>query len=215
MLVQRQCEICGATLSLRAKRFCSQRCSGLWKSSAYKGGKNGIIRIDLTGQHFGHLEVLGFSHKGKWGQAFWKVRCSCGNEFKTSRLDQGKTRKCKQCALAILHEAKKKSGSALNLLWSSYKADARWKRVPFELTKEQFAELTSSPCFYTGRPPARVITSKGGDAYTYNGIDRKDSSKGYTEENCVPCCSEANWAKRTLTLNEFIKLCSEVAALHG
>ena len=36
-----------------------------------------------------------------------------------------------------------------------------------------------------------------------NGIDRVDSSKGYTLENSVPCCKYCNIAKHTMTSTEF------------
>ena len=43
----------------------------------------GCIRrnfVDLTGQVFGRLTVLGFSHYDKYSIHYWKVRCSCGTE---------------------------------------------------------------------------------------------------------------------------------------
>ena len=36
--------------------------------------------IDLTGQRFGLLFVLGLSHKNKFSQALWHCSCDCGNE---------------------------------------------------------------------------------------------------------------------------------------
>lgn len=36
-------------------------------------------RIDLTGQKFGKLTVIGFSHTEK-GIAYWSCKCECGNE---------------------------------------------------------------------------------------------------------------------------------------
>ena len=46
----------------------------------------------------------------------------------------------------------------------------------------------------------------------FNGLDRRDSSKGYSVENCVPCCSEINYLKGRLNHDKFIALCLEVAA---
>lgn len=40
--------------------------------------------------------------------------------------------------------------------------------------------------------------------YHYNGIDRKNNSKGYTLENAVPCCGQCNIAKASFTEHEFI-----------
>ena len=38
-----------------------------------------------------------------------------------------------------------------------------------------------------------------------NGIDRIDSSKGYTVENSVACCKYCNTAKNTMSVDEFLK----------
>ena len=35
--------------------------------------------VDLTGQIFGRLTVVEFSHKNKHGQSCWKCQCDCGN----------------------------------------------------------------------------------------------------------------------------------------
>jgi len=40
-------------------------------------------RLDLTGQRFGRLVVLGFSHLGKYGGVYWNTECDCGNLGKT------------------------------------------------------------------------------------------------------------------------------------
>lgn len=37
-------------------------------------------RINLTGQIFSRLTVLGFSNVGKSGNAFWNCKCVCGQE---------------------------------------------------------------------------------------------------------------------------------------
>ena len=36
-----------------------------------------------------------------------------------------------------------------------------------------------------------------------NGIDRIDSSKGYSVDNCVPCCAKCNYAKHDLSIDDF------------
>lgn len=39
---------------------------------------------------------------------------------------------------------------------------------------------------------------------TDNGIDRVDNSKGYTSDNCVPCCWACNNAKKNNSSSEFL-----------
>jgi len=45
-----------------------------------------------------------------------------------------------------------------------------------------------------------------------NGIDRVDNSKGYSDTNCVPCCSECNHAKGTKSYGEFIKYLERITS---
>lgn len=40
--------------------------------------------------------------------------------------------------------------------------------------------------------------------FTYNGLDRIDSSKGHTLDNVVTCCATCNYMKRSMTHDEFI-----------
>ncbi len=119
----------------------------------------------------------------------------------------------------VLHSKKFKSslrsnckeGSAFRKLLCHYKAAARHRNLPWELTDEQFRLLTSSPCFYTGSKPSTVSKADSGEIYLYNGIDRLDSKLGYTWENCVPCCGEVNLLKRGLPYDRFVGLCTAVS----
>ena len=54
-------------------------------------------------------------------------------------------------------------------------------------------------------PEERIKTSSKGYKYTIsvNGIDRLDSSKGYTIDNCVSCCSVCNTAKLEMDVDDF------------
>lgn len=54
------------------------------------------MRINLTGQTFGKLKVLGLAGLSKRGQARWKVRCECGAEKPVLgyNLSSGHTTSC-------------------------------------------------------------------------------------------------------------------------
>lgn len=85
--------------------------------------------------------------------------------------------------------------------------------IPFELGVTEFRELTSSHCHYCGAPPATVSKSNSDwSVYLYNGIDRKDSSGGYTTENCVPCCGPCNKAKHIQPYDQFIRYLDHLTA---
>jgi hypothetical protein len=46
-------------------------------------------------------------------------------------------------------------------------------------------------------------------------MDRYDNLKGYTLDNCVPCCSQCNKTKGTLNGDLFIERCKEIANYHA
>lgn len=100
---------------------------------------------------------------------------------------------------------------AKNRIFRSYKNDAKNKGVTFLLTEEQFFSLTSSNCKYCGIEPIQVFKPshyyKGYDndrVYFYNGIDRINPQIGYEIDNVVSCCSTCNYAKRTMSVDQFL-----------
>lgn len=108
-----------------------------------------------------------------------------------------------------------KGEAAKNLLILSYKRTAKQKNIFFKLSFSQFFNLTKQNCYYCGRKPYKRVSESwksrtlNGD-YIYNGIDRKDNTKGYTLKNCVPCCSKCNYLKRDLTYREFLYLITKI-----
>lgn len=73
-----------------------------------------------------------------------------------------------------------------------YKHNAKTRGLPFKLSRPQFDKLVSGDCAYCGDPPNPV-----------NGVDRKDSSKGYTVENAVSCCEDCNRLKMAMPSEKF------------
>lgn len=74
-------------------------------------------RIDLTGQRFGRLVVLGYSHT-KNGQAFWSCQCDCGNtkQIRGSDLRAGKSLSCK-CLNYEVSRTHKMSKTKIYMVW--------------------------------------------------------------------------------------------------
>ena len=101
---------------------------------------------------------------------------------------------------------KKQHTSAFNVYYNTYKTRARLRGKVFELSKEQFKEITSSSCSYCGAEPAITKSAKKfpNGKYPRVGIDRIDNSIGYTIGNSTPCCMTCNMAKGELTTEEFI-----------
>lgn len=156
-------------------------------------------RIDLVGKRFRRLVVLECVGVGKYKTATWKCQCDCGNikDISGGDLRSGKTGSC-GCLGKL-----PKGESAFNSTYSQYRRNAAKRNLEFLLSKDQFRELTSSYCYYCGRFPSNSRISNNGD-FTYNGIDRMDNTKGYTIDNCVPCCKTCNKAKNNNTKEEFI-----------
>lgn len=84
--------------------------------------------IDLTGRNYGRLIVLGLSHRGKRGRAWWNCKCECGNEscHQGANLRSGATTSCgcfrKEKAAAQLIGARSithgLSGTRLHNVWA-------------------------------------------------------------------------------------------------
>lgn len=89
--------------------------------------------------------------------------------------------------------------------YRSYQRSAQSRHIPFELPFSVFCDLILMECIYCGTEPhsTRILFQK--EYYYYQGIDRVDSDKGYTIDNCVPCCSGCNMRKGSLTVAQFLE----------
>jgi hypothetical protein len=187
-------------------------------------------KINLVREKFLRLTVVQeVPTKDKHHHRRYKCVCDCGNVkvVLQQNLLNGNTQSCgclaKEKSIAVTGVP----DSGFRALFQRYKRGAEERNLSWELTIEQFKNLTSLPCYYTGRFPSQTCLSmhswerkrkglppRDGGVYIYNGVDRLDSSKGYTLENCVACCEDANMAKQSLSHNKFIELCREVANKH-
>jgi hypothetical protein len=69
------------------------------------------------------------------------------------------------------------------------KAMAARREIPWSLTYEQWSGIVARPCVY------RIDSLISPDSVIRTGIDRIDSSLGYTVENTQPCCAAHNMLK--------------------
>lgn len=176
-------------------------------------------RLDLTNQRFGKLVAIKRVWKDRQGNYLWYCECDCGGNI----ITRGSGLKCndiKSCGCTRgLNNRKEKGESGFNSLLERYKRNGAKKRnLEFDLTKDQFKQLTKQNCYYCGEIPLMVTDSgghttkegKGWGKYIYNGVDRTDSSKGYTIKNCVPCCGICNRMKSNMTINDFLDHISKI-----
>jgi len=173
--------------------------------------------INLIGKNFGKLIVLELDSINKKQGALWKCICDCGNPniiiVQGTNLRNNHTKSCgclktgsnKKYNYRRKYEIK--GESCFNTLFLIYKNGAKKRNLSFELTSDEFEIITLKNCYYCGCSPKKEIKKKNkngkGQNYIYNGIDRIDSTKGYIIDNIVPCCSDCNYAKRSMTQLEF------------
>jgi hypothetical protein len=96
--------------------------------------------------------------------------------------------------------------SSFNRLYRDYERRAAKKGREFTISPEDFYFFTSQPCILCAAPPSQRRT-KAKNPYIYNGLDRWDSSRGYTIDNIVACCWRHNRIKGTLGYAELYKQC--------
>lgn len=99
----------------------------------------------------------------------------------------------------------------VNMQCRDYRKNAEARGIEWALSDEQVKRLVLSDCYYCGTVPNRRVESSW-DVIFVNGIDRVDNNNGYLESNCVSCCKDCNYAKRTMSAQEYIILCKKVAA---
>ena len=160
------------------------------------------VRLNLIGQKFGRLTVSGvakFTNK-----SMFDCLCDCGKYIVVagSYLLSGHTKSC-----GCLRTYRLKKGEAgLSILYKfRYKARAKRKGLDFNISLDDFKVMTKMRCHYCGVEPSTVIRSKSEHSeYVYNGLDRVDSSLGYTLDNVVPCCVACNRMKLDYSRDEFM-----------
>jgi len=75
----------------------------------------------------------------------------------------------------------------------------------FDLTEEQFYEIITKPCVYSGKTK-HSNDYNWNDLNEYNGIDRVDNKKGHIKSNCVSCDGDVNKMKGTFSQKEFAQI---------
>ena len=77
--------------------------------------------------------------------------------------------------------------------FTNIKKKAKWRGINFSLLFELYeTQLWGKPCHYCGCK------------LEVTGLDRKDSSKGYSRDNVVPCCPNCNSKKKDKPYDQFV-----------
>lgn len=173
--------------------------------------------IKHIGEKYGKLTILKLDKnyrktKAGYFPAYYLCQCECGNTVtsKWNKIETGHTKSC-GCLNNFSHFGSKPyRGASFSALLKIYKSGAEKRGLVFDLELSKFEELIASNCFYCGEPPYNVIRRTKNSFLVYTGIDRVDNTKGYIEDNCVPCCKYCNIMKMNNSLESFEKQITKI-----
>lgn len=181
--------------------------------------------IDLTGQKFGRLTVIrrvGYIGE-KHPSIVWECKCDCGKiaTVRAQSLRRGETRSCgclsRENRVNNIWKNRKKyptidrKAAVEKYVCRRIYEHCRKNEHGCELTMTDVKALAFAACHYCGKIGGREYRDYDKKAHRlisdtvirYNGIDRIDSSKGYTIDNVVTCCWDCNRAKNTMSVDDF------------
>lgn len=104
-----------------------------------------------------------------------------------------------------VREQRRKYRKSLKARYKKYELGAKKRNLVFELTIEEFDQITRRSCLYCGE------FSDQRDGIPFNGVDRIDSSEGYTSLNCVPCCEMCNRMKLDYDMLDWLRHIKKIA----
>ena len=171
-------------------------------------------RLAKVGDKIGNFEFVNTELIGK--NKTWLMKCTCGEIkrfWKYSAITKQKSCGCGTDKIGYTKEQRRMLNSRLN----SYKSAAKKRGFDWELSYEEFGKISQLNCVYCGSEPTianyfenapslqRESPNRDWSKYSikFNGIDRIDSSMGYTSDNCASCCSKCNRSKSDMTFEEF------------
>ena len=138
----------------------------------------------------------------------------CGKEIKELLEGiRGKVQRCTECyeKQRKVEESRERTRNYseekkanIDKYMLTYVQSAKTRNISFELTKEKFEELVCMACYYCGSFNEKEVI----------GVDRINSSKNYTSDNCVPCCKICNFMKGSLLKKTFITQAHKIASYH-
>jgi hypothetical protein len=149
----------------------------------------------------------------EWGQAMADIRRNKGikqspewiNKKRISMLATLKRKKEAGYVSPRNYSRRDPQELALTHIYRQYRGMAKKRGFNFELSKDKVVKLVTSNCSYCNLPPREriVMISHYPVKFIANGIDRVDSLKSYTIDNCIPCCWDCNTMKNDMPLDGF------------
>jgi len=164
-----------------------------------------------AGTRYGRLVVIKEAvRRASNGAVKYVCDCDCGQQTIANGacLRAGKWKSCGCLRKEAGYKKRLPPGVAgFNALYAAYKCQALFRGYGFTLTATTFRKLTQQRCHYCNGTPNSKKKSRSdslAEPYIYNGVDRVDNKHGYTNNNCVTCCTICNRMKRDLTTRQFL-----------
>jgi hypothetical protein len=98
-----------------------------------------------------------------------------------------------------------------NHLWRTYRSGAVDRGHLWDLSREDFDSLIFGTCRYCGAVES-MTSRRHKHVLKRNGIDRIESSIGYQSDNVVSCCINCNFAKASMSVDQFYAWVYRVAS---
>jgi hypothetical protein len=157
----------------------------------------------MVGKSFHSLTVTGDGFKNRHNQRKYECKCVCGNVSHVTgqKLKSGSIKSC-GCHRAALR-SKPTGVAAFNKIVRWYKSNAIKAGRVFTLSNEEIQSLIAERCTFCNKEPNQISSTACG-SIKFNGIDRIDSSKGYTIDNVQTCCFRCNEMKSNSSSKDFI-----------
>lgn len=166
-------------------------------------------RLELSGQKFGRLLVVGFYDIHK-GYSRWICLCDCGKKVIRARghLRTGNTKSCGCLNKETLSNiAKNNHLRPYEARYRSLRRHAELRGLSCDITYEEYLSFANKPCFYCGDRIEMPGIGRPDQRYS---LDRVNNYFGYQLDNLVSCCWKCNQAKHDMSQQDFIDMCRKV-----
>lgn len=130
--------------------------------------------------------------KNRDGLSLWCKSCFKDYNSQPDRQERISVLNRERAAMPGAKEKRAALAQTLGKKFVTYKHGAKVRGHAFNLTKDEFSSFWQVPCTYCGSEVATI------------GIDRIDSSIGYSFDNCVSCCTMCNTMKLNHSLDEWL-----------